>query len=164
MITKLNESKKNKILKNLEKNYKCDILELKKYNFYIQKSFKVFISKIDLNLINLENLNLRKIVNIGLYFGRVLDDKFERFRLSIYGTQMIIPKNNYIVLDRKFFEKYLARENLFESEIKQIKKDDFCEFLIVSYDKKNYGVVSKKQEMYLNYIPKERKIEYNKLI
>ena len=156
-MNKLSSKLKKKIICDLEKNYECNLNFLFSYNFYIQKNSKISISKIDLNNIDLESLNLRKIINIGIYFGKILDEKNFRFRLSLYGTKLINQKNNYVVLDDLNFSKYLLRENLFEDEIFKIVQNEKSEFLIVKYSNKNYGVISKKNNMYLNYLPKERR-------
>ena len=158
---KLKEKDKNNILKILKESYDCNIKNLEDYNFYIFKSSKVYISKIDIS--NFLDLELKKIISIGLYFGTYLDEK--RFRLSLNGTKLVDPKTNFIEVDDKNLPKYLNRENLFEDEIKSKKlKKNSNEFLIVKHRKENLGVVSFKQNCYLNYLSKSRKIDFGKMI
>jgi NOL1/NOP2/fmu family ribosome biogenesis protein len=161
---KIRDSLKNKLIISLEKNYGCALEDLKSYNFYKLGNGKIYVSTIDITIPIIKNLEIRKIVSTGIYFGTILNNKL-RFRLSIEGSRLIKPKINFIELDKENLSKYLSAENLFENEIKNISvnKENFSEFLIVKFENVNIGVVSFKEGIFLNYIPKSRKINFNKL-
>lgn len=156
----LKKLKKNEIaqfLEKLSKYYECDTTELENYNFYInENNAKLYISKI-----NPEELNLQKISGFGLYFGTFHDN--QRFRASIEGSKFINPKKNIVIIGDENLKSYLAGENLFTHEVEKVDWQDNCPFLIVKYKNENLGCISVKDENLLNYIPKSRRLDFNKL-
>ncbi len=162
-FTLLKKEITNRLIDNLEKSYGVILDNLRDYFFYKHNTGKIYISKVYLS--NLKNLDInnQKIMSIGIYFGTVLNEAL-RFRLSIEGTQFVEPKFNFIELDFKILKKYLSAENLFSEEITLLNKNEevFSEFLVVKYKDKNIGVVSYKQGIYLTYMPKSRKIDFDK--
>jgi len=155
-MDKLKIKQKNDLINSLSNLYFCDLDFLKDYNFYKTNSEKVYISKI-----NIDNLNITRFSSIGVYFG-TFHDNF-RFRLSIEGSKLINPSKNYIILKKTVLSSYLAAENLFKEDLEFINWENKCPFLIVKCDNKNLGSVSIKDNVILNYIPKSRKLDYNKL-
>lgn len=156
-MDKLNSKQKKELIEKLSFLYNSNIDFLKDYHFYLaSKKNKIYISKIDI-----QNLNLTKISSIGLYFGAFHDD--ERFRLSIEGTKLIDPKRNYVILKKEALSSYLAAEDLFKEDLEYINWEDNCPFLIVKYENEKLGSVNIKENSILNYIPKSRKLDYNKV-
>ena len=143
------------LLTNLEKIYHCNLDELYSYDFYMNSKRKVYIFNGNINNFDIERVNL-----LGLYFG-TYHGNFN-FRLSIEGSKFIEPKKNFVVLKKEFLKNYLATENLIPEEIENDNIQDGI-FLIVKCLGNNLGCVSKKDGMYINYIPKSRKLEFNKV-
>ena len=160
MKSNFQKLKKNQVKELLEKIkflYECSIENLEKYNYYISNKGKVHVSLHDVDKLNIDRIN-----SIGLYFGTYHDE--ERFRLSIEGSQLINPKRNFVELkDENSLKSFLAAENIFKNELKSFNHEDNCPFLIVKY--KNYflGSISPKNYLILNYTPKSRKLDYNKV-
>lgn len=156
VFAKLENKDKKHLLLLLEQNYGVSTEFLNQYYFFITGKEKVYISTFDPN-----NLGIYSINSFGLYFGTYhLSDKF---RLSIEGSQLITPQKNYIVLYDLSLASYLAAENLFEEDISQISNTGETTYLIVRYGEENLGCVSYKQNYYLTYVPKSRKLDYNKV-
>ena len=86
----------------------------------------------------------------------------ERLRLSLEGSQLIKPKNNYIKIDQRTLKSYLAGENLFINEINEVNNNS-SPFLIVIYENTNLGCVNIKNDKILNYMPKSRRLCFNKV-
>lgn len=164
--SKRNPKNPNKIMKKSEVRelidklaffYDCDLNFLKSYKFYFNESRgKVYISNA-----NIENLNLRKISGKGLYFGTLHDN--DRFRLSIEGSHFISPKKNFVKIDNEKLKSYLSGENLFKEEIIELNWQDKCPFLIVIYDGESLGCVNVKGDELISYVPKSRRLSFNKL-
>lgn len=156
-MDKLNSKQKKALIEKLAFFYNSDLDFLYDYHFYLfSKKNKIYISKI-----NLDDLNLTKVSVIGLYFGTFHDE--DRFRLSIEGSKLIIPKRNFVVLKKESFASYLAAENLFKEDLEYLNWEDNCPFLIVKYKDVNLGSVNVKDNQILNYVPKSRKLDYNKV-
>jgi len=156
-FTRLNLGKARELVDSLSKDYGCDLDFLKKYKFYITSKDKVLISKVDI-----EDLDLERVNSIGMYFGTYHDDK--RFRLSLEGSKFVNPSKNFVkISDEKVLSGYLAAENLFVDEIEMINCDGSCPFLIVQYKEDNLGCVSHREKELLTYMPKSRKLDYNKV-
>lgn len=154
---KLKTSEVKEILENIEKYYKCNVDELKELNFYInEKTQKIHVTKVDI-----EELNIDKISGFGLYFGTMHDNN--RLRLSIEGSQLISPKKNYIKINDENLKSYLAGENLFKDEVEEINWEDNAPFLITLHNDENLGSVNIKENMILNYLPKSRRLNFNKV-
>ena len=121
----LKKSKVTDLINNLSDIYETKLENLSKYYFYSNSKGKTFISKIEIS-----ELNFNRINSIGLYFGTFHDE--HRFRLSIEGSRLIKPKNNYIKISKKQLKNYLAAENLFITEIEELKESNKSSFLIVN--------------------------------
>lgn len=155
--TLMKQSQIRELITKLSIYYGEEDLEfLKKYNFYLNNKGKVQISKINLNELNIEKINL-----VGLYFGTYHDEN--RFRLSIEGSKFLKPKKNYIKLNAKSLNTYLSGENLFKDEVDEINIQDNCPFLIVQYENENIGCMNLKDNVLLTYLSKTRKLDFNKL-
>ena len=154
---KFKNSQKKELILKLEIYYGCKLEELQKYNFYInQRNKKVYILSC-----NLDNLNLQRISGYGLYFGTFHDD--DRFRLSIEGSHFVKPQKNFIEINDEKLSSYISGETLFKDEVKKYDHLDRCPFLIVRHKDESIGCVSPKQNELLNYIPKSRRLHFNKL-
>lgn len=155
-IEKLSDKQIQKIIELLEQYYLCSCSLLKKYSFYLMGDRKIYIYSgkeiIDIN---------KRINSIGLYFISI--HKNFRLRLSTEGVNFIKQKMNYVVLNEKSFMTFINGENLFIEEVKKIVSNDKSPFLIVKYKNQNLGCVSKKDNLLISYIPKSRKLDYNKL-
>ncbi len=152
----LKKSQINQIVDTISKAYDFNCDFLKEYNFVINSRQKIHITTINLKEVDIERIN-----SVGIYFGTMHDD--ETIRLSIEGTNMIKPKKNFIELTPESLKSYLAAENLFLEEVKEVNNDKTYPFLIVKYEKENLGCVSIKDNMFLNYTSKSRKLDYNKV-
>lgn len=150
-----NSQKKNIILK-LEEVYDVKLNNLLDYTFYLNHKGKIFIFNG-----SLDNLDLSRINNCGIYFGTFHDD--DRFRLSLEGTKFLNPKKNYVILKTETLKNYLAAEDLFEEDLEETNYDETYPFLIVKLGENKLGCVSKKENSYLNYIPKSRKLDFGKV-
>ena len=150
-------SEVRELLDNLNSYYDFDCKELTKLNFYINKGGKVFISSVPEK--DLETVN--RISGLGMYFATVHDGG--RVRLSVEGCNLIKPKKNYIVLNEKGFKAFISGEDLFEEEIAENHYNGDAPFIIVVYDNQRIGVVSKKEKSYITYLPKSRKLDFNKV-
>lgn len=152
----LKKSKKEELINKLSFYYGTNLDKLKSYDFYMnEKTRKVQICKVD------TTINLRRVMNLGIYFGTYHDEN--RFRLSIEGSQLVKPTKNFLILKKENLKSYLAAENLFVEEIEKFDWQDNSPFLIVIYDKENLGCVNIKGKEILNYIPKSRKLNFDKL-
>lgn len=152
----LKSAEVKELISKLEEWYKCDTSFLNNYYFYIASKDKIYISTI-----NLEKIKINRIQGIGIYFGTMHDNK--RFRLSIEGSQLIKPQINYVKINKETCKSYLSAENLFKEETEEINWQNNCPFLIIKYDKYNLGCVSIKGDELLTYMPKSRKLDFNKV-
>lgn len=156
-FTKLDSKKKAELIENLKNDYGCETDFLNDYEFYLTSKDKVQISKV-----NLDNENIERINSLGVYFGVFPNET--RFRLSLEGSKFLKPTKNIIELnDKQILSSYLSAENLFDTEVKEIEFTDNVPFKIVQFEGENLGTVSHKEKEFLNYIPKSRKLDYNKL-
>lgn len=156
-FTKLEKQEKKKLIFSLEDGYNCELKELFEYNYYVTSKDKVYISSVDPTQLPLNSIN-----SIGLYFGTFHSK--DKFRLSIEGTKFVKPKKNYIILkDSKALASYLAAENLFEEDIAEKNIQTGTPYIIVLYNNQQMGCVSNKENYYLTYMPKSRKLDYNKV-
>jgi ribosome biogenesis protein Nip4 len=145
------------IRETIENGFGDDFTKFNQYSFYKTQRDKVYMTTFSLEENRFKNIN-----SIGIYFGTFHDS--ERFRLSIEASQYINPIKNYIVLkDHKALQSYLAAENIFEEDIKEKNITNTTPFIIVQYENENLGCVSKKEGYYLSYIPKSRKLDFNKV-
>ncbi len=154
----ISDKEKLLLINLLESYYGVKLKDLFKYYFYINRnSNKIFISSVNIN-----DISINRISGIGIYFGSYHDNN--RFRLSIEGSKFINPKKNYIEINFKTLQSYLSAENLFIEEVDNMNYDKSSPpFLIVKYNEENIGCISVKNNVLLNYIPKSRKLDYNKL-
>lgn len=156
-FSKLNSQRKKELIQNIEIAYGFDTEFLNEYFFYLTSKEKVLISKIDNDKLKLERIN-----SIGVYFGVYHDEK--RFRLSLEGSKFIKPTKNYIKINSKeILSSYLSAENLFHSEVELINVNNNYPFLIVQFENENLGCVSNRETELLTYMPKSRKLDYNKV-
>lgn len=154
---KLSQRDKINLIEKLEFFYDSELSILKEYNFYYNENTK----KIHISKINLSELEITRFSGVGIYFGVFHDSN--RFRLSLEGSKFIKPKRNFIKINQESLNSYLAAENLFKDEVKEISWEDKCPFLIVIYENENLGSISVKDDYLLNYLPKSRKLDFNKL-
>jgi len=154
--TKLRLSEIRDLLDDLSFFYDSDLSFLKKYHFFKNSSEKVYIFNGEYEFIDQSRIN-----SIGIYFGTFHNGN--KFRLSIEGSKFVKPKQNYVKLNQKAFNSYITAENLFIDEVEEISKTGSSPFLIVVFEDENLGSVSIKENIILNYMPKSRKINYNKV-
>lgn len=156
-FSKLTKNQKKVIFLLLEEEYGVPSNFLKKTFLYINAKGKVHLTTFDID----KEYNQR-VNSVGIYFGTFHDER--RFRFSLEGSQMFEGQKNFIILkDEKALQSYLAAENLFDEDIKETNITGTCPFLIVKYKTYNLGCVSKKDTYYLNYLPKSRKLDFNKV-
>jgi len=154
-FSKLKSKEVKLLLEKINKWYGAEISQLRKYSFYVTSKGKLYLSSIAV-----EELKTKRITGIGMYFGTFPDEK--RFRLSIEGSKLIKPKKNYIKLNKKSILSYISGENLFKDEIK-INTDNTAPFLIVQYNEDNIGVTSVSENIINTFIPKGRRLNFNKM-
>lgn len=157
----LKKSEVKILLDKISQYYNCDISNLENYNFYFnEKNDKIYISTY-----NVEELGLDRVSNHGLYFGSYHDNG--RFRLSIEGSKFVIPNKNYVKISPSSLKSYVAGENLFADEVLELNYDENAPFLVVIYDNgeqfENVGSISVKENFLLNYVPKSRRLDFNKI-
>ncbi len=153
---KLSEKESNNLITKLELMYNCSLNELQGFYFYIASKGKVYISSI-----NIDKQKIERVNSIGMYFGTFHDNN--RFRLSLEGSRFIKPKKNYVIINENTLKSYLSAENLFKDEAEIIDYSQDCPFLIVVHNSENLGCISVKDNMLLNYLPKSRKLDFNKV-
>lgn len=159
MLEPLSHEEIKKHISSIEKTYQT---KFKSYpnSIFINSKGKLFFS-------TLHSIpeNLKRVNSVGIYIGTLLSSG--KIRLSLEGTQLLnTAYNNYCIIKDESISSYLSGENLFFDEIKNEITDEESPFLII-YDS-NYqpiGVTSKKieQKLYLNYISKGRKMDFNKV-
>ena len=155
----LSTKEKNDILNSIGNYYDVDTTNLKEYYFYINENTrKVYLSNFNLNE---SGLQLPKINSMGMYFASIHDNK--RIRLSIEGSKLIKPKKNYIILNKDNLKSYVAGEDLFIDEIKNVNFDKKAPFLIVRYEEQNIGCMNLKDKILMSYVPKSRRLDFNKI-
>jgi NOL1/NOP2/fmu family ribosome biogenesis protein len=155
-FSKLKTNQVKEIISKIYEMYNFDAKLLLNYSFYQASKDKIYISSI-----NIDEININRIQGLGIYFGTIHDNN--RLRLSIEGSQLIRPEKNYIKINDKILKSYLAAENLFLDEIYEINWDNKCPFLIVKYENENLGCISIKDKLVLTYMPKSRKLDFNKV-
>jgi NOL1/NOP2/fmu family ribosome biogenesis protein len=150
---------KKELIEKLSYFYNTNTTNLEQNTFYInEKTSKIYITNTP---IEETKLNIKRINSLGLYFGTYHDNN--RFRLSIEGSRLISPKKNYIILNKKSLKSFIAGENLFKEEVNQINWEDKCPFLIVKYKNDNLGCANIKETIIINYTPKSRRLNFDKL-
>jgi NOL1/NOP2/fmu family ribosome biogenesis protein len=167
-LQKIRKNQVKELLEKLETYHVCSVEHLKEKHFYMTNKGKVYISGHSINLSE-ENKNSKvegpyfdRLNSIGMYFGTYHDDN--RFRLSIEGTQLLKPTKNYILLkDKNALKAYLAAENIVKEEVEEYDHSNYCPFLITIFEGNNLGSVSPKEGLFLNYVPKARKVEHSRL-
>jgi len=156
-LKKIKNSQVKELVEKLSLFYGCNLDFLLSYNFYINKNRgKVYISEIDLS-----SFHVTKFSSVGIYFGSFHDG--DRFRLSIEGSTFISPTKNCVKINFDTLKSYLAAENLFKSEVLELDWQDNAPFLIVIFKNEHLGCVSLKDDLLLTYLPKSRKLDYNKV-
>ena len=152
----LRKSAVRELVNRLSDSYGCNLEELKSYVFYKNLRGKVYISKVDVRDMSIDRIN-----GVGLYLGTFHDEY--RFRLSIEGSNLVGATKNFVTINSDVLKSYLAAENLFADEVDELNNDGSASFLIVRYNGESLGCVSLKEKMLLNYIPKSRKLDFNKV-
>ncbi|MEC8220892.1 MAG: hypothetical protein VX028_02365 [Nanoarchaeota archaeon] len=167
-ILKLKKNQVKHLLETLSTYYQCETKELNSKYFYTTPKGKVYICEENIAVLeNQQNIHPNEITfprinSIGMYFGTYHDE--ERFRLSIEGSALLDPKANFIELkDENALKSYISAENITKEEVSNYDHSNHCPFLIVRYNGNSIGSVSPKEGMFINYVPKSRKLEYSKL-
>ena len=154
-LSKLKSKEVKQLLSKLELWYDIDSSFLKEYSFYNTPKGKLYIANV-----SLEELDLKGITGIGMYFGTFADN--DRFRLSIEGSRLIKAKKNFIELNDKSIKSYISGENLFKEEVKITYSND-SPFVIVKYEEENIGVASISDDLIHTFVPKGRRLNFNRL-
>lgn len=153
----LKTSQVRELIEKLELFYGCNLDSLKNQKFFIsEKKKKVYLSNFDF-----QELDFKRVSGHGLYFGTFHDGN--RFRLSIEGTRFITPKKNFVLIDEDNLKSYVTGENLFKDEVKEVSWQDKCPFLIVRHGDENLGCVNLKDDILISYMPKSRRLDFNKI-
>ena len=155
-FTKLNSQRKDDLISTLKSDYGFDTSFLNDYIFYITSKDKIMLSKIDV-----DKLNLQRVNSLGIYFGIYHSET--KFRLSLEGSKMIKPTKNYIKLNEKAMKSYVTAENLFVDEVEQIEFTNSAPFKIVKYNDDNLGCMSHRDNEFLTYLSKSRKLDFGKV-
>lgn len=156
-LKKIKNSKVKDLVEKLSLFYGCELDFLLSYNFYINENRgKVYLSEIDLS-----SFHVTKFSSVGIHFGSFHDG--DRFRLSLEGSKFVNPTKNFVKISFDSLKSYLAAENLFKSEALELDWQDNAPFLIVIFKNENLGCISVKEDLLLTYLPKSRKLDYNKV-
>lgn len=154
----LDKNSIKELVERLSFFYDVDLSFLYSYEFYLNdKEDKLFICSVDLKSIS----ELERVQGYGLYFGTFHDN--QRFRLSIEGSKFINPKKNFVRINEKSLKNYVAGEDLFVDEVVEYDWSNNCPFLIVQFEDENIGSVNLKDKVFLNYVPKSRRLEFNRI-
>lgn len=155
----LNSKEVENILNLIKKYYDADISNLKNYFFSINENTrKIFISNFSLDDLGVD---LPRINSHGMYFATMHDGG--RVRLSIEGSKLISAKKNFIVLNEENLKSYVSGEDLFFDEVEEINKDNTAPFLIVKYKDENIGCMGLTKDSLMTYVPKSRRLEFNRI-
>lgn len=139
----LNKKQTKAILNKLKSQFGISF----KPNFlFSQIKDRIFITSQELKNLNLSNY---KINNIGLYFGRLVNNKI---RLTIEGTQLVGKYANKNILKLKKPDKWLNGKNIKTNKT-------FKDFVIIQYKKDFLGSGQFKNNQIINFIPKYRRVK-----
>ena len=142
----LNSKEIKKIINKIKEQYGINELKLD-YVLLKNRDNKIFILSKDFAKIDTKNLKLN---SLGLYFATIEQDGI---RLSIEGSQLIGQKatKNIFEIDKQQLKDWLIGSN--------IKTDKgFNNYIIIKYKHDYLGIGRYKNNLILNYIPKERRI------
>lgn len=153
MVGYLSGERKKKIYSYIRENYG---VELDEYFFYEGGNERIYIS--DLDLLG-KKINT-KVVNVGIYLGKF---QKERFRLSIPGANIVKPVRNYLVLKEESLSSFLFGENLWKEDFEDIERVDLGIFLPVCYNGYFLGSVMYTGKDFMNFVPKGKRISFNKV-
>ena len=153
----LRAGEKEIFITKLENFYGCNLDNLREKTIYFNENTQ----KINVVGFNIAAQNLDRVNMFGIYFGTMHTG--DRFRLSLEGTKFITPTKNFIKIGKKALESYIAGENLFKTEVEKYDWNDNCPFLIVLYENEQLGSMNLKDDMFLTYLPKSRKLDHGKL-
>lgn len=137
------------LISKLEQQYNIKNLNLEYILLKIKE--KIYIISKDFSKIDLTNLNIN---SIGLYFADITN----KIRLTIEGSQIIGPlaNNNLLEINEEQLKEYFKGNNLKTTK-------SFKDFVILKYQNKFLGTGKYKDNQIINFFPKERRINYNKI-
>ncbi len=152
----------NSSLKIFSENEKQEILDKLNQQFGIKKVDGIISMRGQERLFlfqgNFDERKIRELEStisverVGIYFGKIADDKI---RLSIEGVQILkeqIAKNIFEIQTEEDLEKWMKGNEL---NIKTGKKD----FLIIKYKDDFLGCGKASEEKITNFIPKNRRLK-----
>lgn len=152
----IDESYKILLIETISNIYEVNLDHLLDYYFYINNKGKVYISKIDV-----DSLKIKRVNGVGLYFGTINDNGI--FRPSIEGSDIIKPNSNYAILKEERINSYLAGESLFLEDVELFKGDVNCVYYILVWNDYYLGAISLGDKEIFNYVPKSRRVVFNKM-
>ncbi len=177
----LNSRDKKEILELISNRFGCDTKELKEKLedlAMIRTNTRIYVVSRNISILDLKDKKNR-IERFGVYFATIEEklNKESRIRLSIEGSQLIIPlvKKNIIFLNKEQTTSWFLGEDFFVDE-EQVKAFESTPgFVIVCYSNmslthtlgcgllklQNLETQSKnKNKRYIikNYVPKERRV------
>jgi len=153
----LRTGEKENFITKLEEFYGCNLDNLREKQLYFNENTQ----KMNVVGFNIASQNLDRVNTFGIYFGTMHTG--DRFRPSLEGSKFINPTKNFVKIDGKAFESYVAGENLFKSEVEKYDWQNNCPFLIVLYENEKLGSMNLKDDMFLTYLPKSRKLDHGKV-
>ena len=156
-MEKLKRKERQELLEQIRKNYNCDVSSLQNFNFYKTAKNKIHISSITSQILR----QIKRVQSLGIYFAKI--EKKNAIRLSIEGTQLIVPKENVAHIKAESLSEYLSAQNLEWEDFKEICKNNSTQFIIVNFKGTNLGSALFKDDEVINYIPKSRKMPKDKL-
>ena len=157
-IEKLNTKK---ILKELSQIYEVSLKCLESKFFYKKQNDKIFMSDFDFDIIDF--LDEKRVVNFGIYFATL--NNFKKLRLSVEGSKYFLEaQKNFAIIEKNSLKKYLSQKDLEEKDFEKIEKNSKTNYLIVKFENKTLGIIDNSKGRFLNYIPKSRKIDEDKIM
>ncbi|VVB84071.1 Ribosomal RNA small subunit methyltransferase F [uncultured archaeon] len=148
----LNESEKEKLVKQLEEQFGIKKIPWKIARFGKERII-IFSGDIsDKEIFNLDKFS--RIEGIGLYFAKI-DEKTKDIRLSIEGAQLLRSQitKNIFELDEEQAEKWMMGQEL---NVATGKKG----FFIMKFQDDFFGTGKISENKISNFIPKSRRLKY----
>lgn len=143
----LNKKEISRILNKIKEQF--DIKEINfDYGILQNKEGKLFLISKDINKISLNKLRINEL---GLYFANI--DK--ELRLTIEGSQLLgkLAKKNIHEINKEQAYSWMSGNNLPCNK-------EFKGFVIIKYEDNYLGSGKWKDNIVINYIPRERRIKF----
>jgi len=149
----LNTRESRDIIDKIEAQYGCKMV----FNGSLLRDSKdnIYLISREIDKIKFENL---RINSMGLYLGEI--NKFQQFRLSIEGSQIVgvKAKKNVIELTEAQVKQYFHSEEIILTSEQQASVSGEP-FLLLKYKNDFFGAAKYKDGKILNYLPKVHRTE-----